>query len=231
MSERKLLIHYLRNKANVAVFGRDHAKYHGKEGKNLYRYTVDFTLHPLDLESKFREALKDFKGVLHSVIVCHGLAVPGSISTMNLKQWDQCMNINVRSVFMVVSLAIPFLKLQHSEDPSVCIITGAAGKTPYPGYTGFSVAKAMVHSLIECAALEMAYYNIRFNGVAPGITSKNFEQTSGADTKKKGTEKTLFISEKQIPLTLHPRLKHELKEHAEAKIIEGRDVADTAIWL
>lgn len=86
--------------AKVVVFGRESSKYSGKEGKNLFRYTIDFLVHPLDLESKFREAMKDLKGVLHSIIVCHGLALPGSVRTMNLKQWDRCMNVNVRSVFM-----------------------------------------------------------------------------------------------------------------------------------
>lgn len=75
--------------AKVAVLGRESGRYSGKEGKNLFRYTIDFLIHPLDLESKFREAMKDLKGVLHSIIVCHGLVVPGSIRTMNLKQWDR----------------------------------------------------------------------------------------------------------------------------------------------
>lgn len=141
------------------------------------------------------------------------------------------MNVNVRSVFMCVSLAIPFLKLQYDENPSVCIITGASGNIAYPGYTGFSVAKAMVNSFIECAALEMAYYNVRVNGVAPGLTTKNFEQTSGSDATKKGTEKTFFFSEKQIPFEMHPVVRRELDSHSEKKIIEAKDVADVAVWL
>jgi len=59
------------------------------------------------------------------------------------------MNINVRSVFMAVSLAIPFLKLQKDQDPSVCIVSGDAGFSPYPGFIAFSVAKAMINSFIE----------------------------------------------------------------------------------
>jgi len=64
--------------AKVVVFGRDSenmsylTKHYGRKGKSLYTYTIDFTMHPLDLESKFREGMKDLAGVLHSVIVCHG---------------------------------------------------------------------------------------------------------------------------------------------------------------
>lgn len=77
----------------------------------------------------------------------------------------------------------------------------------------------------------MAYYNIRVNGVAPGLTIKNFEQVSGQDVSKKGTEKTMFFSEKQIPFEMHPLVREELDTDAERKIIEAKDVADVAVWL
>jgi len=107
----------LESGAVVAAFGNENEKmksikkYAGKEGTNFFKYTVDFTLHPLDLEGKFREAMKDLKGELHHLFVCHGYAAPGGIRVLNLKIWDRCMNVNVRSMFMVVSLAIPFMKL------------------------------------------------------------------------------------------------------------------------
>ena len=122
---QEVAITLLESGAKVVLFGRDAdnmnfvSKYHGKKGSNLFTYTLDFAFNPLDLESKFRQAMKDLKGILHTLIVCHGYALPGSLSTLNLKQWDRCMNINVRSVFMTVSLAIPFLKLRKTEDPSV----------------------------------------------------------------------------------------------------------------
>lgn len=223
--------------AKVVLFARDAdglrslTKYGGKKGHNLFTYALDFSLHPLDLESKFREAMKDLKGILHKVFVCHGVTVPGSLKTLNLKHWDRCMNINVRSVFMVVSLAVPFLKLMKDEHPSVCIVTGEAGMTPYLGYTAFSVAKAMLNSFIECAALELAYHNIRVNGVAPGVTTKNFSEAAGANVRKKGIDKTLYISENQIPFTMHPVTKAELGSISDPKVTEAAEVADTVCWL
>jgi NAD(P)-dependent dehydrogenase (short-subunit alcohol dehydrogenase family) len=115
----------LESGAKVVVFGRDSenmnyiSKHYARKGKNFFSYTIDFTLHPLDLESKFREAMKDLGGVLHHLFVCHGYIMPGTIKSLNLKDWDRCMNVNVRSVFMVVSLATPFLKLTKDEDPSI----------------------------------------------------------------------------------------------------------------
>ena len=223
--------------AKVVLFARDAdsfkslSRHGGKKGHNLFTYAIDFSLHPLDLESKFREAMKDLKGILHKVFVCHGLTVPGSLKTLNLKHWDRCMNINVRSTFMVVSLAVPFLKLMKDENPSVCIVSGESGMTPYLGFTAFSVAKAMINSFIECAALELAYHNIRVNGVAPGVTTKNFADASGANVKKKGVDKTLYISESQIPYTMHPVLRAEMGSVADPKVTEASEIADTVCWL
>lgn len=213
--------------AKVVLFGRD-AK---KLSKGATSYSIELTDNPLDLESKFRQAMKDLKGVLHSLIVCHGNSVSGGIRTLNLKLWDRSMIVNVRSVFMITSLAIPFLKLQKKENPSVCIVSGDAGFDPYPGFTALSVAKAMINSFIECAALEMAYQGIRINGVAPAFTSKNFENAHGTNVKTHGIDKTMYISEDQIPFAMHPYVREELEEYPSEKIIEAEEVADVAVWL
>lgn len=179
----------LDNGAKVVIFGRDKDNlaylktYNSLKDIRLFKYIFDFTSFPLDLESKFREAMKDLNGVLHSVIVWHGYAEPGGIRSLNLKQWDRWMNINVRSSFMFVSLAIPFLKLQKHENPSVWIVSGNSGFRPFPGFTAFSVAKAMINSFIEWAALEMAYFGIRINGVSTCLTTKGAEELLGLNMR------------------------------------------------
>lgn len=142
------------------------------------------------------------------------------------------MNVNVRSTFMIVSLAMPFLKLSKEEDPSVCILSGTSGMTPYPGFTALSVAKAMINSFIECAALEMAYHGIRVNGVATALTSKNLDNTYNRDPSMgKVSEGTLFLTEEHIPLELHPLTMNELDDTKEYKVSEPRDVAEAVCWL
>lgn len=65
----------LDNGAKVAVFGRDKEnlsylkKYNHLKDTRLFKYVFDFSMHPLDLETKFREAVKDLDGKLHNVIV------------------------------------------------------------------------------------------------------------------------------------------------------------------
>lgn len=77
------------------------------------------------------------------------------------------MAVNVRSVFAMVSLCVNFLK---EREGTITILSASAGIKPSPGYGTFSISKAMVNMFIKCASLELAYYKIRVNGVAPGIT-------------------------------------------------------------
>ena len=142
------------------------------------------------------------------------------------------MNINVRSTFMIVSLAIPFLKLSKEEDPSVCILSGTSGMIPFPGLTAYSVAKAMTNSFIECAALEMAFHGIRVNGVATSLTSNKLQNSLAKDPNfPKISDKSLFLTEEHIPLELHPEVFEELEDVKEPKVSEPKDIAETVCWL
>jgi len=77
----------------------------------------------------------------------------------------------------------------------------------------------------------MAYFGIRINGVAPSVTSKNFEKASGVDVKTKGVDKTFYISEEQIPFEMHPLQIEELGTYPDKKLTEGQEIADVACWL
>lgn len=138
------------------------------------------------MERKFFDVMgeKRFKGRLDAMIVCHGLNSPGTVRDTNLKDYDQIMNINVRSTFMVVSLAVPFL--QYSKG-NVVIMTGTAGTVPSVGESIYSISRAMVNMFIQCAALELASFGVRVNGVARNTFRKRLPTLEKAN-KKGGME-------------------------------------------
>ena len=86
------------------------------------------------------------------------------------------MLVNVRSVMHLVSLAIPFLKVQPKS--SITILTSAQGSKPDPKAPVMSIASAMVQQLIKCAALETAYHGVRVNGVAAGVINSDARTNS-----------------------------------------------------
>ena len=110
--------------------------------------------------------LKDFGGVLDTVILCHGVIVEKGLVNCTIPAFDQSMLVNVRSVMHMVSLCTPFLKVQPKS--SITILTSAQGNKPDPKSPVASIGAAMVQQLIKCAALETAYHGVRVNGVATG---------------------------------------------------------------
>lgn len=110
--------------------------------------------------------LKNFQGVIDTVFICHGIVVEKGLINCTIPAYDQTMLVNVRSVMHLVSLAVPFLKVQKKS--SITILTSSQGNKPDPKAPVMSIASAMIQQLIKCAALETAYHGVRVNGVATG---------------------------------------------------------------
>lgn len=138
-----------------------------KEGKQYVSIALNLR-EPFQIEKKFREAIKKLNGKLDCLMLCHGVIKNESILDTNILEWDQMMNLNVRASFQLTSLAIPFLKLTKG---CVTILSSNAGKTPIPGSIIFSTSMAMLNMLVETTALETAFFGIRVNAVAPGVTN------------------------------------------------------------
>lgn len=74
-----------------------------------------------------------------------------------------------------MSLAAPFLKINKGN---IVVLSSTAGEAPLPGSVIYSTAMCMLNTLVKCAALETAFFGVRVNAVAPGITN------TAARTKK-----------------------------------------------
>lgn len=83
-----------------------------------------------------------FGGILDTMILCHGVVVEKGLITATIPQFDQTMLVNVRSMMHLVSLAIPFLKVQDKS--SITILTSAQGTKPDPKAPVMSISSAMV---------------------------------------------------------------------------------------
>lgn len=133
---------------------------------------------PKEINSKFPKCMKKLKAKLDVLFICHGIYAKSSIKDCSKEKFDKVMNINVRSIFHILSLSVPFLKLTKGN----CVIISSM-ESFLPVKNGFlnTTSKAMINSLVQNSALELSSFGVRINAVAPGIT--NTEHTNEKNDK------------------------------------------------
>ena len=134
--------------------------------KNEIQYEIIDLENPKEINSKYSLCLKKLKAKLDILLICHGISCYTKIKDCSKENFDKIMNINVRSVFHILSISVPFLKLTKGN----CVILSSI-ESFIPKNTGFlnTTSKAMINSLVQNSALELSYYNVRINAVAPAM--------------------------------------------------------------
>lgn len=121
--------------------------------------------------------LKKF-GRLDILVNAAGIIASGTILDTSLKDFDYMMDINLRSVFHLMQLAIPYLQQNQGNIVNVSSVTGSRA---FPGILSYSVSKAALDQMTRCTALEMASKGVRVNAVNPGVVKSNLHLSSGMD--------------------------------------------------
>ena len=115
-------------------------------------------------------------GGLDVLINAAGILKSGRIEDTSLELWDEMMNINLRSVFHLMKLAVPHL--EHSRG-NIVNVSSVTGPRSFPGVLAYCVSKAGLDHLTRCAALELAQKGIRVNAVNPGVVVTGLHRSGG----------------------------------------------------
>ncbi|MEP6923537.1 MAG: glucose 1-dehydrogenase [Pyrinomonadaceae bacterium] len=105
-----------------------------------------------------------------------GIILNGSIETTKLEDYDSLMNINVRSVFLLMQMVLPELEKTRGN---VVNVSSVAGTRAFPGVLAYCISKAAVDQLTRCSALELAPKQIRVNAVNPGVVITDLHKRAG----------------------------------------------------
>jgi NAD(P)-dependent dehydrogenase (short-subunit alcohol dehydrogenase family) len=186
--------------------------------KNIDSKLVHVEKMDFKLDDTYRDVfiniMKYLGGKLDILFLCHGSFENGEIIETDLKEFDTMMNINTRSVMALMSLASPFLKYTQGN---IVAISSMESFIPVKKSFLNTVTKSMVNSLIKNAALELASFGVRVNGVAPGVTNTNFR--FNVISEPKDTQNQILMQ------------KSGLNNLLSKDVIQPGDVVDTLLFL
>lgn len=82
--------------------------------------------------------------------------------------WDAMMDANLKGAFFCTQEAARLMK-KHQNGGAVVNIVSINAYRHLPDATVYCISKAGTDMMTKCLAVELAPYNIRVNGVAPGL--------------------------------------------------------------
>ncbi|WP_101845465.1 SDR family NAD(P)-dependent oxidoreductase [Halobacillus sp. Marseille-P3879] len=99
------------------------------------------------------------------------------IEDMAVEEWQQTIDTNLKSTFLTVKHAIPYMK---EEGGSIIITSSVNGNRTFSnfGFSAYSSSKAGQMAFGKMAALELARYHIRVNVICPGAIETNIEENT-----------------------------------------------------
>lgn len=141
-------------------------------------------------ESFVADVVKEF-GTVDICVNNAGISKDNLLLRLTPDQWDDVMDINLKSVFNMTKQVIrPMMKAKSGSIINMSSIIGMKGNA---GQTSYAASKAGIIGFTKSVALELGSRNIRCNAIAPG-----FVETDMTSYLKDGAGAEEYL--KKIPL-------------------------------
>lgn len=133
-------------------------------GDNFIGLQADVT-NLVDLDRVFQETADKF-GKIDVLVANAGGGAVGTVATLSEADFDQTIDLNLKSVYFTVRQALPYL-----QDGSCIILIGSnAAHRAYPNFTLYGAAKAAVIYFAKGFSSDLLARKIRVNVITPGTT-------------------------------------------------------------
>ena len=139
---------------------------------------------PSEIEEVIVSIFKDF-GNIDILVNNAGIWKEAAIDEMSLEQWNETMNINLTSTYLITKLVVPGMKKNNFG--RIINIASTAGQRGEAFHSHYAASKGGMISLTKSLASELGRHNITVNCVAPGwvITDMTTDSLDDEATYKK----------------------------------------------
>lgn len=156
------------------------------------------------------QMVNDVLASFGSIDICvnnAGISKDNLLLRLSPEQWDEVMQVNLRSVFNMTKLVMrPMMKARQGSIINMSSIIGIRGNA---GQASYAASKAGIIGFTKSVAHELGSRNIRCNAIAPG-----FIETDMTHYLKEGEAAKSFLE--KIPL---------------GRFGTGGEIADAALFL
>ncbi|NQZ76302.1 MAG: SDR family oxidoreductase [Ekhidna sp.] len=105
-------------------------------------------------------------GPIHFLVNSAGLQTYGTVETTTEEVWDQTMNINVKSMYLVANQVIPEIK--KNTGGAIVNISSVQGIRSQKNVAAYATSKAAAIALTRTMGLDFSSEGIRVNCICPG---------------------------------------------------------------
>jgi 3-oxoacyl-[acyl-carrier protein] reductase len=141
-------------------------------GTKIYAYKADASAYD-EAEKTVQKAVQELGGV--DILVNNaGITRDNLLLRMNQKEFNEVIDVNLRSVFNYTKATIKYMiKQRYGRIINIASVVGLIGN---PGQTNYAASKAGIIGFTKSAARELASRNITVNVVAPGFIETDMTQ-------------------------------------------------------
>jgi NAD(P)-dependent dehydrogenase (short-subunit alcohol dehydrogenase family) len=133
-------------------------------GDNFIAINADVT-NLADLERVFAATAEKF-GKIDVIVANAGAGAVGTVATFDEADFDQAIDLNLKSVYFTVNKALPYM----NDGGSIILIGSNAAHRAYANFTLYGAAKAAVIYLAKGFSSDLLDRKIRANVITPGTT-------------------------------------------------------------
>lgn len=157
-----------------------------------------------DIQTAFSKVASSWDGSIKAVLANAGVnGVFQAIEHMKVEDWDATQATNLRSTFLTVKHAIPYLK--EAGGGSIVITSSINGNRKFSGagMSAYSASKAGQVAFMKMAAVELGQYNIRVNAICPGAIETNIGENTHIQKEVDDIRIPVEYPKGEIPLGGH----------------------------
>lgn len=119
-----------------------------------------------ECETLVNEVVKEF-GTVDICVNNAGISKDNLLLRLSPEQWDEVMDINLKSVFNMTKQVIrPMMKARKGSIINMSSIVGIRGNA---GQSSYAASKAGIIGFTRSVALELGSRNVRCNAIAPRL--------------------------------------------------------------